>query len=151
MLEPTNIGARSDAVTKPSRGLTAMGVFLIFGATMAAFAGITLAWPGTPLDRMWELNPNAYRQLASLGRVVGVLFLLLSAAMSIAAAGWLQRKLWGWWLAIIIISTQVAGDVVNFVRGDYVRGGTGFVIAGALLLYLLSRKVRAEFARTADR
>lgn len=151
MLEPPHIGAEKGAVEKLPRGLTAMGVFLFFGATMAAFAGITLAWPGTPLDKIWALNPNAYRQMAPLGRGVGVLFLLLSAVMSIAAAGWLQRKLWGWWLAVIIISTQVAGDLVNFVRGDTLRGGTGFVIAGALLLYLLSRKVRTEFARSADR
>ena len=123
-----------------------MGVFLCFGAAMAALAGITFTWRGTALDKIWALNPEAYRQMAPMGRSVGVLFLLLSATMAVAATGWFRRRIWGYWLAVIIILTQVAGDLVNLVRGDYLRGGTGFVIAGALLLYLLRRNVRAAFA-----
>ncbi|MBZ5680938.1 MAG: hypothetical protein LAO24_12615 [Acidobacteriia bacterium] len=45
----------------------------------------------------------------------------------------------------MIIATQVLGDLVNLVRGDFLRGGVGFFIAGALLLYLLSARVRAVF------
>jgi hypothetical protein len=126
--------------------IVAMGVFLFFGATMAALAGITLTWPGTPLDKIWLLNPRAYHQMAPMGRGVGVLFLLLSGTMTIAGVGWFQRKLWAWRLAVIIISTQVAGDVVNFARGDHLAGTFGVAIASALLVYLLSRKVRAVFA-----
>ncbi|MFI5106252.1 MAG: dolichyl-phosphate beta-glucosyltransferase, partial [Terriglobales bacterium] len=95
------------------RGLTAVGVFLFFGAAMAALAGTTLAWPGTPLDKMWKLNPEAYRQLAPLGRWIGVGFLLLSAALAMAGVGWFRRRLWGYWLAVIIIITQVLGDLFN--------------------------------------
>ena len=35
-------------------------------------------------------------------------------------------------LALVIIATQVLGDVVNCVRGDLLRGETGVIIAGAL-------------------
>jgi hypothetical protein len=94
---------------------------------------------------MWALNPTAYRKLAPLGRTVGPLFLLLSATMVIASVGWFKRRFWGWGLAVGIISTQVAGDSINLVRGDFVRGGTGLAIAGALLLYLLRRQVRTTF------
>jgi hypothetical protein len=31
-------------------------------------------------------------------------------------------------------------------RGDFLRGGTGVIIAGALLLFLLQLKIRAAFA-----
>jgi hypothetical protein len=37
------------------------------------------------------------------------------------------------------------GDLVNFFRGDYLRGGLGFSIATALLFYLLRTDVRAVF------
>ena len=37
-------------------------------------------------------------------------------------------------------------DVVNRVRGDWLRGGTGVIIAGALLLFLLQPRIRAAFA-----
>jgi hypothetical protein len=125
--------------------MTAVGVFLVFGACMSGLAGTTLVWQGTTLDRIWALNPTAYRKLAPLGGAVGSLFLLLSATMVVASVGWFKRRFWGWGLAVGIISTQVAGDAVNLVRGDFVRGGTGLAIAGAVLFYLLRPKVRTVF------
>jgi len=129
------------------RGVSAVGIFLFFGATMASLAGTTLIWRGTALDRVWVLNAGAYRQLAPLGRIVGVLFLVLSATLAVAGTGWFRRRLWGWRLAVGIIATQVLGDLVNFLMGDFVRGGIGFTIAGALLFYLLRPEVRAAFKR----
>jgi hypothetical protein len=131
-----------------SRALAAIGVFLIFGAAMAALAGTTLTLPGTFLDRTWFLNPTAHDQLAPYGKIAGPLFLFLAALLALAAAGWFRRRIWGRRLAVAIIATQVLGDLVNFLRGDFLRGGTGFLIAGALLLYLLSAPVRASFEPT---
>jgi hypothetical protein len=125
--------------------MTAVGVFLVFGACMSGLAGTTLVWQGTTLDRMWALNPTAYRKLVPLSRTVGPLFLLLSVTMVVASVGWFKRRLWGWGLGVGIISMQVAGDAINLVRGDYLRGGTGLTIAGALLFYLLRPKVRMRF------
>ena len=112
---------------------------------MAAFAGTTLVYPGTALARLWTLNKLAYDQLASISTRVGPLFLLLSAALTAAAVGWFKRRLWGWRLAVGIFAVQVGGDFLNLMRGDFLRGGTGFAIAGALLFYLLRPTVRASF------
>jgi hypothetical protein len=92
------------------------------------------------------LSPTAYNQLAPLGGIVVIFFLALAATLITAGIGWLRRRLRGWRLAVIIISTQVLGDVVNCVRGDWLRGGTGVIIAGALLLFLLQPRIRAAFA-----
>jgi len=127
-------------------GFTAMGIFLFFGGVMAGVAAATLLWRGTLLDRVWALNPRAYKQLAPLGAMAGIFFLVLAAALVTAGIGWFRGRLWGWRLAVAIISTQVLGDVVNCVRGDWLRGGTGAIIAGALLLYLLRPRIRATFA-----
>jgi len=137
----------TDAVVRDEmpRGITTIGVFLFFGATMASLAGVTLTCPGTSLDRMWALNPTAHRQLATLGKPAGILFFLLSATLAVAATGWFHRRLWGWRLAVAVIATQVLGDLVNFFRGDWLRGGVGFSIASALLFYLLRPTVRAVF------
>ena len=126
--------------------MTAMGIFLLLGAVMASLAGTTLVWRGTALDNMWALNPRAYKELAPFGRAVGIPFLLLSFALAVASIGWFKYRLWGWRLAVAIIATQVLGDLVNAFMGDVVRGSIGFVIAVALLVYLLRPEVRAAFA-----
>jgi hypothetical protein len=134
-----------DVVGSKTTGFTAIGVFLFFGAMMASLAAATLLWRGSALDRIWALNPIAYKQLAPLGRTVGILFLLLGAALATAGIGWFRRRLWGWRLAVVIIATQALGDVANCVRGDLLRGGIGVIIAGALLLFLLQPEIKATF------
>jgi hypothetical protein len=133
------------AVGRKPGGFNAIGIFLFFGAVMAGLAAITLLWQGTPLDRLWVLNQMAYNRLVPMGRTVGILFLLLSVALAMAGIGWFRRRPWGWRLAVVIIATQVVGDLVNCVRGDSLRGGTGVIIAGALLLFLWRPKIRDSF------
>jgi len=131
--------------TKSPKEITAVGIFLLFGATLACLAGTTLVWRGTIFDRMWALNAPAYGRLAPFGKTVEILFLLLGATLLFAGAGWFKRRRWGWQLAVAIIVTQVCGDLLNALTGDVIRGGIGFIIAAALLVYLLSPHVRAAF------
>ena len=133
--------------TKSPRGLTAVGIFLVFGAVMATLAGTSLRWPRTYLDDIWILNPPAHRELAPYGPVVGLLFLLLGATLAVAAAGWFKRRLWGWWRAVAVIAIQVLGDLVNAFSGRAVEGAIGVTIAGLLLFYLTRPQVRAAFDR----
>ena len=49
----------------------------------------------------------AFKELAPMGRTVGILFLMLAAALIAAGIGWFQRRLWGWRLAVAIIAIQV--------------------------------------------
>jgi hypothetical protein len=81
----------------------------------------------------------------SFGGKIGILFLLLAVLLVLSGVGWFRRCLWGWRLAVAIIVTQVLGDITHLVRGDWLRDGTGFIIASALLLYLLTPRVRAAF------
>jgi hypothetical protein len=133
----------------PSRALTAIGILLFFGAVIASLSGITLIWRGTILERMWTLNPSAYKQLVPFGTAAGIVFVLLGVTLAVAGTGWFKRRLWAWRLAVAIIATQVLGDLVNVVRGDLVSGAIGFTIAGALLFYLLRSDVKAAFAKAA--
>ena len=104
-----------------------------------------MVWPGTALDRVWALNAPAYKQLAPFGKVAGISFLFLAAALVFAGAGWFKRRRWGWWLAVAIIATQVLGDFVNVLLGQFVKGGVGVIVAGALLFYLFRPAVAAAF------
>jgi hypothetical protein len=129
-------------------GFAVLGAFLFFGAVMAGLAGTTLLWRGTVFDRAWMLNPTAYRQLSPLGSKIGILFLLLSSALLASGIGWFRHRLWGWRLAVAIIAIQVLGDIINLVKRDFLRRGIGVVIASAVLIYLLTPRVRAEFSIT---
>ena len=78
----------------------------------------------------WTLNPRAQLQLAPFGKTVGIPFLLLGAILFVAGVGWFRRRLRAWRLPVIIIATQVVGDLVNAFMGDVLRGAVGFLIAG---------------------
>ena len=112
---------------------------------MAFLAGTTLVWPGTAFDHAWALNPRAHRELAPFGWMIGIPFLLLGATLLAAAVGWFRRRLWGWRLAVVLIAAQVIGNIINLFLGRIAEGATGFVIATALLAYLLLPRVRIVF------
>ena len=91
------------------------------------------------------LNETAHAQLRKGGTYLGPLFWVLSIILIGTATGWLRQRLWAFRLTVAIICTQLAGDVVNLVRGDFARGGIGILIASALLLFLLRSRIRTAF------
>jgi len=135
----------TDEPNRP-RGFTAIGVFFLFGATMAAYAAVTLLDPNTSLDLLWRLNRTARVQLASLGTAAGVGFIVLSGMLLAAGAGWLRRRYWGWVLGAVIVALNAAGDLVNLVIGEHLKGAIGVAIAGLLLLYITRPRLRNYFA-----
>jgi hypothetical protein len=128
-------------------GFVAFGIFLFFGASMAALAAVTLLHPGTALDRAWSLNRSAHAQLSLFGRVAGVMFLVLSSALFCAGVGWLRRRVWGWRLAVMILAIQAFGDLINLLRGELLKGTIGFTVACLLLFYLWRPVIRNGFRR----
>src|SRR5260370_5432422 len=112
-----------DIVYAKTRGFTAIGIFLFFGATMASLAAITLLWRGTAFDGVWALNPTAYKELTPLGGSVGILFLLLGATLTVAGVGGVRHRPSGWRLAIAIISTHALAESLAYIRGDIPRRG----------------------------
>ena len=54
--------------------IISIGIFLVFASSMAALAGTILIWPGTPLDRLWQLNKTAHAELRKAGTYLGPLF-----------------------------------------------------------------------------
>src|SRR5262245_48401523 len=112
-------------------------VFFAFGATMCALAVGLLLFPGSALDSLWRLNPDAQLAFQSLGSWSLVLMLTVGTACLFAAVGLWRAKPWGTWLALIILSINLLGDLTNvFVRRDY-RGLIGVPVAGTMIFFLL--------------
>lgn len=128
----------------PSLGLRILAAFFTFGSTMCALTVLLLLFPGTALDSLWRLNPEAQAAFQSLGRMSILLMAIVGMACAFAAAGLWQGRRWGIHLAIVILSINIMGDLFNaVVRHDY-RALIGLPIGGAMIFFLVRRRNRAE-------
>jgi hypothetical protein len=112
--------------------------FFAFGATMCALTVSLLLFPGSALDSLWRLNPDARLVFQSLGHWSLFLMLTVGTACLLAAIGLWRAKPWGTWLALPILSINMLGDLTNvLVRHDY-RGLIGVPVAGTMIFFLIA-------------
>ena len=115
-------------------------LFFAFGATMCALTITLLLIPGTPLDSLWRLNPEARAAFQSLGKTAVLLMLVVGAACAFAAAGMWRGSWWGTRLALVILSINILGDLLNALVRHDLRTLIGLPIGGAMIFYLLKAK-----------
>ena len=99
-----------------------------------------LLFPGTALDSVWRLNPDAHVVFQSLGKLSILLMAIVGGACALAAIGLARNRRWGQNLALIILAVNLIGDSVNAVARHDLRTLIGLPIGGAMIFYLL--KVR---------
>ena len=128
------------------RAITVLSVFFMFGAAMSCTASVSLLSSNTVIESMWRLNPRAHENLSSLGVGAVVLLATVSLCCLAAAIGLWTISRWGHWLAVGLIATNLIGDITNVVLGTEPRAIVGVPIAGLILAYLMSRRVRALFS-----
>ena len=111
-------------------------VFFAFGATMCALTTGLLLFPGTALDPLWRVNPDARAAFQSIGNWAVVLMLTVGTSCLFAAIGLWRGRGWGARLAVVILTVNLIGDLANTLfRHDY-RALIGLPIAGAMIFYL---------------
>jgi hypothetical protein len=121
-------------------GITAISIFFAFGALMAALSAAMLLFPGTGLNRLWQLNPQAKQGLTGLGTGGVALMLAVCAACTAASFGLWRCTRWGLWLAVAILGINLAGDLGNAVVLHDWRTLVGLPIGGAMILYLIAKR-----------
>ena len=57
---------------------------------------------------------------------------------------WRGRR-WGYWLAVVMMVINLGGNVVNVITGTEPRAVIGIPIVGAILAYLLRKRMRYHF------
>ena len=70
----------------------------------------------------------------------------VSMSCALAAVGLWRRARWGHKIAVALIAINLAGEVANTIMGTEPRAIVGVPIALAILIYLLSKKVRGSFS-----
>ena len=132
-------------------GLTAISVFFAAGTIPSTASAFALAFPGAWSEAMWRLKPDAPAQFASMGPWAIPLMVVVAMACAGAAVGVWKMRRWGYQLAIGILTVNLLGDTLNaVVRHDW-RTFVGLPIGGAMLVYLLSHRIRARFVYTSSR
>jgi hypothetical protein len=113
-----------------------LATFFAFGAAMCSLTVVLLLFPGTALDLLWRLNPEARLAFQSFGELAIELMFVVGAGCAIAAIGLWRSAVWGIRTALVILSLNIIGDLFNaLVRHDY-RALIGLPIGGAMIFYL---------------
>jgi hypothetical protein len=118
---------------------------------MCALRTLLLLFPGTPFDELWRLNPDARVAFETLGSWSFVIMVAVGAACALTATGLWRGTRWGVPMAMIILSLNIAGDLVNvFARHDY-RALVGLPIGGVMTFYLARSYARSENLLTGEK
>ena len=132
------------ALRRPT-GVTALSLFFLAGAAISGVSSLSLLDPKGFLEPMWRVNPPARQAFAGIGVWAVLLMLTVCLACASAALGLWRGKRWGYWLAVGLLATNLAGDLINVLLGTEPRALVGVPVAAALLAYLATRRVREFF------
>jgi hypothetical protein len=127
-----------------------LGVFLIalfFAIATCILLGVgtALLWPGSKLEVIWKLYPARRAVLMPYRVWLGPGSLILAIVMASASIGCFRRRIWGWWLAVVIFLINGLSDAGQILIGHFLEGGVGVAVAGVILFYLSRPHVRGAF------
>lgn len=105
---------------------------------------VLLVFPGTTLDSLWNLNPDARVAFQSFGSWSVLLMSMVGTGCALTAIGLWCGKPWGVLLAIAILFINIIGDLVNVVIGHDYRPLIGVLIAGVMLFCLAHFRTRRQ-------
>jgi hypothetical protein len=121
-------------------GIRLLAIFFALGANICLLTIGLLVFPGSALDSLWRLNPDAQTAFRSLGKISILLMMTVGGACAFAAIGLATGRPWGRHLALFILVTNLLGDFVTAIARRDPKTLIGLPIGGAMILYLV--KVR---------
>jgi len=120
--------------------VTVLIVLFVIGVTASLISVISLTFPGSFLEPVWKLNPRAREGFARMGGWSILLMSVVCVTCLLTAIGLWRRLRWGYWLAAIVLTINLVGDVINVLVGTDRRAIVGIPIVLLLLVYLLRSK-----------
>lgn len=114
--------------------------FFAFGAFACMVTVAALLLPGSLLDSVWRLNPEAQLGFQEIGLPLSVLLMLVvGSACATSAVGLARQRAWGRQLAIAVLAVNFLGDTINALARRDPRTLIGLPIAGVMIWYLGKR------------
>ncbi len=128
--------------------VSVVAAFSWLATALALLIGSSLLMSGTLPDPVWNLNPRAHVIFSAHAKPFGALLLIVALVAATTAIGLLRRRRWAWLLALATFTVNGIGDLFTLlILRDWLRGGSGVLIAGVFLFLLLRPDVRAYFER----
>lgn len=132
-------------IKKHPIGFRILSLFFWVGAVASGLTFISLLFPGSFIEPIWQLNPRAREGFAAMGLWATFLMLAVCSACVAAAVGLWRNSRWGYWTAVIMITGNLIRDIANVLGGSEPRATIGIPIALAILAYLWSRRLVAVY------
>lgn len=100
---------------------------------------------------MWRLNPRGREGLGAIGVWGVILLFVVSIACAVAAVGLWRGLRWGYVTAVILLSVNLMGSILNVISMTEPRAAIGIPIVIAILVYLMRQRTRHFFGTTNNR
>ncbi len=134
--------AADEARPPRPRGVAAVSGFFLASAWLGLAACLSVAFPGGPLQPMWRLHPGALAAFGSMGASAVWLLAAVSLACTLSAVGLWRGARWGWRLALCVLGANLVGTAASATLGQNPRAALGLPLAGAVVGYLCTQRVR---------
>jgi hypothetical protein len=129
-------------------GVTALTVLFLFGTVASFISVVSLTFPGSFLEAIWQLNPHAREAFARIGLWAILLMSIVCIACACAVIGLWRGFRWGFWLAVGMLLVNLASNLFNVISGVEPRSIVGIPIVLFLLAYLVHRRTRNYFRQS---
>ena len=120
-----------------SFGTILLIIFFAAGALICLVTMLALAFPGSFLESIWQLKPEAPVQFLEIGRGTSIaLMAVVGVACGSAAIGLARNAEWGRRLAIAVLAVNLIGDSLNALLRHDPKTLIGLPIGGLMIWYL---------------
>jgi hypothetical protein len=116
-------------------------IFFAAGALICLVTMLALAFPGSFLESIWQLKPEARVQFLEIGRAAAIAVMtVVGLACGSAAIGLARNAEWGRRLAIAVLVANLIGDSLNALLRHDLKTLIGLPIGGLMILFLVRTK-----------
>src|SRR4030095_5246844 len=140
---------KTKSATRPG-GIVALTLLFLFGTVAGFVSFVALVFPGSFLEPIWKLNPQAHEGFATMGGWATVLMFVVCLACAWTALGLWRGAQWGYWLAIVMLAVNLLGDVANVILRKERKALIGIPVVVFILIFLASGRVRDFFSSSTE-
>jgi hypothetical protein len=146
---PATPGGGAAPASKPL-GVVLLALAVAVVGALGLITGISLlvlAFSGQVTDLVTELTPA---DATTVALALGWTFVIEAGIALVVAYGLFALKVWGWLAALLLLGWRVIAAAFALLTGSLTFGWAALMatVAALLIAYLMTRNVKAAFARS---